>query len=72
MPTRQLKIDQKKNPKGLLELTAPKEESGANFIHLNIFKSFSFCPGSRGGASKGENQILISLLLDETGLSPLH
>lgn len=36
LPIRQLKIDQKKNPKGLLELTAPKEESGANFIHFNI------------------------------------
>lgn len=46
LPTRQLKIDQKQNPKGLLELTALKEESGANFIHFNIFKSFSFYPES--------------------------
>lgn len=45
LPTRQLKIDQKKNPKGLLEMTAPKEESGANFIHFNILKAFSFLPG---------------------------
>lgn len=53
LPTRQLKIDQKKNPKGLLELTAPKEESGANFIHFNILKSFYFCPGRAGGAKRG-------------------
>lgn len=38
LPTRQLKIDQKKNPKVLFEMTAPTEESGANFIHLNILK----------------------------------
>lgn len=53
LPTRQLKIDQKQNPKGLLELTALKEESGANFIHFNVFKSFSFCPESKVGAKKG-------------------
>lgn len=73
LPTRQLKIDQKQNPKGLLELTALEKESGANFIHFNIFKSFSFCPESKVGAKKGrrpDSDITISRW--DTALRPQH